>query len=95
MAERTKATVLKTVVLRTPVNEWLDPRKEAPSLEGASLVPSTPHIGKAPGAGTGGGKGMLIGRDGSPSLERSLLLRQCRMQPGTVAVDSGTSGFDV
>ena len=25
MAERTKATVLKTVVLRTPVNEWLDP----------------------------------------------------------------------
>ena len=38
MAERTKATVLKTVVLRTPVNEWLDPMKEAPSNEGAFLV---------------------------------------------------------
>ena len=38
MAERTKATVLKTVVLRTPVNEWLDPRKEAPSFEGASVI---------------------------------------------------------
>ena len=32
------ATHLKTVVLRTPVNEWLDPMKEAPSNEGAFLV---------------------------------------------------------
>ena len=32
------ATHLKTVVLRTPVNEWLDPMKEAPSFEGAFLV---------------------------------------------------------
>ena len=41
MAERTKATVLKTVVLRTPVNESLD-LKEAPSNEGAFLVSATP-----------------------------------------------------
>ena len=45
------ATHLKTVVLRTPVNEWLDPMKEAPSNEGASLVSETPPIGKAPGVG--------------------------------------------
>ena len=37
MAEWTKATVLKTVVLRTPVNESLD-LKEATSNEGAFLV---------------------------------------------------------
>ena len=59
MAEWTKATVLKTVVLRTPVNEWLDPMKEAPLFEGAFLVSGTPHIGKAPGAGTGDGGGVL------------------------------------
>jgi hypothetical protein len=33
---------LKTVVLRTPVNEWLDPKKEAPSFEGAFLVSAAP-----------------------------------------------------
>ena len=38
MAEWTKATVLKSVVLRAPVNEWLGPMKEAPSFEGAFLV---------------------------------------------------------
>ena len=27
--------------------------KEAPSFEGAFLVSATPHIGKAPGVGTG------------------------------------------
>ena len=43
MAEWTKATVLKTVVLRIPVNEWLDPKKEAPSFKGAFLVSETPH----------------------------------------------------
>ena len=43
MAERTKATVLKTVVLRTPVNEWLDPMKEAPSNEGLLLFQRDPH----------------------------------------------------
>ncbi len=32
------ATHLKTVVLRTPVNEWLDPMKEAHSNEGGFLV---------------------------------------------------------
>ena len=52
MAEWTKATVLKTVVLRTPVNEWLDPKKEAPSFEGAFLVsetlPSGSHRGGVP-----------------------------------------------
>jgi len=41
----------KTVVLRIPVNEWLDPKKEAPSLEGASLVSATPPIGKPTGVG--------------------------------------------
>ncbi len=33
------AMPLKTVVLRTPVNEWLDPMKEAPSFEGLHLFP--------------------------------------------------------
>ena len=47
MAERTKATVLKTVVLRTPVNEWLGPMKEAPSFEGAFLVSAIPPTEKA------------------------------------------------
>ena len=51
MAEWTKATVLKIVVLRTPVNERLDPMKEAPSFEGASLVSGTPPIRKAWGVG--------------------------------------------
>ena len=45
MAEWTKATVLKTVVLRTPVNEWLGPMTEAPSVEGAFLVSVTPPSG--------------------------------------------------
>ena len=45
MAEWTKVTVLKTVVLRTPVNEWLGPMKEAPSNEGAFLVSATPPSG--------------------------------------------------
>ena len=46
MAEWTKATVLKTVVLRTPVNECLGPMKEAPSTEGASVIgPSRPMAG--------------------------------------------------
>ena len=45
MAEWTKATVLKTVMLRTPVNEWLDPMKEAPSFEEAFLVSETPPSG--------------------------------------------------
>ena len=38
------ATHLKTVVLRTPVNEWLDPMKEAPSFEGASFVADPLHV---------------------------------------------------
>ena len=42
MVEWTKATVLKTVVLRTPVNESLD-LKEAPSFEGAFLFQRHPH----------------------------------------------------
>ena len=46
MAEWTKATVLKTVVLRTPVNEWLGPMTEAPSDEGAFLVSTTPPSGR-------------------------------------------------
>jgi len=59
MAERTEATVLKTVVLRTPVNRWLDPMKEAPSFEVAFLVSSTPPIGKAPGVGYLEGRGIF------------------------------------
>ena len=54
MAEWTKATVLKTVVLRTPVYEWLDPMKEAPSKEGAFLVPATPPSGRHRGWVLGG-----------------------------------------
>ena len=51
MAERTKATHLKTVVLRPPVNEWLGPMTEAPSFEGAFLVSAALPIGKPPGVG--------------------------------------------
>ena len=40
------ATHLKTVVLRTPVNEWLDPMKEVFSNEGLFLYQRHP-IGKA------------------------------------------------
>ena len=68
MAERTKATHLKTVVPRTPVNEWLGPKKEAPSNEGASLVSATPPTGSLRGRGTGDGGGVPTGPDGSPSL---------------------------
>ena len=55
MAEWTKATVLKTVVLRTPVNESLD-LKEAPSNEGAFLFQRHPHR-----EGTGGGVLVTVG----------------------------------
>jgi hypothetical protein len=68
MAEWTKATVLKTVVLRTPVNEWLDPMKEAPSFEGASFVSETPPIGEVSGVGYLEGMGMLIGPVGGPNF---------------------------
>ena len=43
---------LKTVVLRTPVNEWLDPMKEAPSNEGAFLFQVHPPSGRHGGVGT-------------------------------------------
>ena len=49
---------LKTAVLRPPVNEWLDPMKEAPSNEGAFLVPATPPSGRRRGWGTGDGEGV-------------------------------------
>ena len=52
---------LKTVVLRTPVNEWLDPKKEAPSNEWAFLVSDTPPIGRHQVAGTGDGWFILVG----------------------------------
>ena len=55
------ATHLKTVVLRTPVNEWLDPMKEAPSNEGAFLVSETPSSGRHRGPGTGDGGGVVTG----------------------------------
>ena len=35
---------LETVVLRTLVNEWLDPMKEAPSFEGAFFVTDPLHV---------------------------------------------------
>ena len=46
------ATPLKTVVLRTPVNEWLGPMKEAPSNEGAFLISATPPSESHRGWGT-------------------------------------------
>ena len=67
---------LKTVVLRTPVNEWLDPMREAPSFEGASLVSETPPSGSHRGWGTlrvwvsAAGAGRLRGGV-AESLERS------------------------
>ena len=64
MAERTKATVLKTVVLRAPVNEWLGPMKEAPSFEGRFLF-QRPPIGKGLGAWYLEGMGMGAGAGAS------------------------------
>ena len=61
MAEWTKATVLKAVVLRTPVNEWLNPMKEASSNEGAFLVSATPPSGSI-GGGYGKTRGMCSRR---------------------------------
>ena len=55
------ATHLKTVVIRTPVNEWLDPMKETPSNEGAFLVSATPH--REAIGGTGDDWGVLAGQD--------------------------------
>ena len=52
------ATHLKTVVLRTPVNESLGPKKEAPQTRGFSCFRDTP-LGKAPGVGTGDGGGVV------------------------------------
>ena len=59
MAEWTKATVLKTVVLRAPVNEWLGPMNEAPWFEGASLVSATPPHRE----GTRGGVLVMVGAE--------------------------------
>ena len=78
MAEWTKATVLKTVVLRTPVNEWLGPMKEAPSNEGAFLVSATPPSGRHRGWGIGDGVGVLTGPGGSPNLGPQELLLGCK-----------------
>jgi len=44
-------------VIRTPVNGWLDPKKEAPSFKGAFLVSATPPSGSHRGWGTGDGGG--------------------------------------
>ena len=52
--------------------------KEAPSFEGAFLVPATPPIGKPPGWGTGDGGGVPIGSDGSPNLGPQELLLGCK-----------------
>ena len=71
MAEWTKATVLKTVVLRTPVNESLSPKKEAPRLRGFSCFKDTP-IGKAPGVGYLEGRGVVSG-GGGKNLEPYLM----------------------
>ena len=60
------ATHLKTVMLRTPVNEWLGPITEAPSFEGASLVSETPPSGRHRGWGTGDGGGVL--KESGPSV---------------------------
>ena len=57
-------------MLRTPVNEWLDPMKEAPSVEGAFLVSETPPSGRQKGRGTGDG-GVIAGPDGSPTNRTS------------------------
>ena len=72
------ATYLKTVVLRTPVNEWLGPMKEAPSNEGAFLVSATPPNREGTGAGTGDGGGVVAGPDGSPNLGPQELLFGCK-----------------
>ena len=69
MAEWTKATVLNTVVLRTPVNEWLGPMKEAPSIEGASLVSATPPIRKTLGVDTADRGGVDSGESSHIILE--------------------------
>ena len=62
MAEWTKATVLKTVVPRTPVNEWLDPMKEAPLSRGGFSCFSATPTREATGGGYGEGGGVVSGR---------------------------------
>ena len=52
MAEWTKAKVLKTVVLRTPVNEWLNPMKEAPLKRGGLFLFQRHPCREAYGVGT-------------------------------------------
>jgi len=52
------ATHLKTGVLGTPVNGWLDPMKEAPSVEGLFLFQRHPHQERHRGRGTGDAGGV-------------------------------------
>jgi len=61
---------------------------EAPSFEGASLVPATPPIGKAPGVGYSWrwGRGCRVAWEILP-MGRRLLLRQNRTQPRTLDGD--------
>ena len=72
------ATDLKTVVLRTPVNEWLDPMKEASSNEGAFLVPVTPPSGRHRGWGTWRVWGVDIFSDGDTSMTQEPPFSQFR-----------------
>ena len=53
-------------------NEWIGPMKEAPSVEGASLVSGTPPSGSPRGWGTGDGSGVvsLSGKISSATVTR-------------------------
>jgi len=59
-------THLKTVLPRTPANEWLGPMKEAPSFEGAFLFQVHPHR-----EGTGGGVLVTVGAWSRPQLDKN------------------------
>ena len=88
-------THLKTVLPRTPANEWLGPMKEAPSFEGAFLFQVHPISGSYSGWGTGDGGGVVSGTDGRAGAVAGqalgmggwVLLRERGTKPGTVDGD--------
>jgi hypothetical protein len=79
-------TDFKSVMLRTPVNQWLGPKKEAPQTRDF-LIPATPPSGRHRGRGTGDDGGVVTGSVEVLVLGRRLLLRKHRTQPGTLDGD--------
>ena len=69
--------------------------ERSPLVQGASLVSETPHIGKAPGVGTGDGGGVVIGPDGkSYPWTIGFFFGNTELSLELWTVISGISGFD-